>query len=371
MKNKKVVIAGGTGFIGQSLIRYLGKQNDIVILTRLTDDSNNLYGHRMLTQQKEYRVRYVQWDGKHPEPEWLRELEGSDLIINLSGRSVNCRYHKRQRQEIIESRVNPTIAIGNAIRQLKNPPPIWINASSATIYRHSQSRPNDEFGEISDHKSHNMPYSFLDRIRHRKNKWLAALKYGNDSREYRELDLDFSISVVKQWEKSFFDQETPLTRKIALRMAITLGTGGVLIPFLNLCKFGMGGRHGHGRQMFSWVHEEDVVRMIQWLVERPGSDGIYNCVAPNAISNAKFMKSLRIISKNRIGLPAPATLLELGAFFIGTETELMLKSRWAYPGRALLEGFKFKYNTVDAALKEIITRLNNNSYSFSNGNGAV
>jgi NAD dependent epimerase/dehydratase family enzyme len=356
MKNKKIIIAGGTGFIGQELVNYFGKDNEIVILGRQSGDTHkNSYNQKLLTAAKGYQLRYVKWNGKDLEENWSRELDGADLVINLAGKSVNCRYHKKQKQEIFDSRTHATKAIGEAIRKAKQPPALWINAASTTIYRHSMDKPNDEFtGIISDRKKDNMPYNFIDHLRYKKNRLIARLFHGKNSIAYKSLDLDFSVQVCKLWEKTFFEQPTPGTRKIALRTAITLGKGGVITPYLNLCKSGLGGKHGNGRQMFSWVHAEDVARMIEWLYENKKAEGIYNCVAPNVVSNYSFMKILRDITGHTIGLPAPAWMLEAGAFLIGTETELMLKSRWVIPARAMQEGFVFKYQLVNNALKQII-----------------
>lgn len=364
LKNKKIIIAGGTGFIGQSLIKYLGKENKIIILGRATENhESNTYNQKLLRQKDGYRVLYVQWNGKDVEEHWLKEIEGSDLIINLVGKSVNCRYHKKQKQEIIDSRTNATKAIGEAVQKLTLPPKLWINASSATIYKHELEKPNNEYtGLISDWKKDNMPYNIIDEVRHIKNKLMATIRYGKKSDEAKSLDYDFSVQVCKQWEKAFFEEHTPFTRKVALRTAITLGAGGIIIPYLNLCKFGLGGKHGDGNQMFSWVHEEDVAGMIIWLFENEKAEGVYNCVAPNAVSNKQFLQTLRKISGNVFGLPAPALLLELGAFLIRTETELMLKSRWVYPARALHEGFNFRFKTIEDAFNEIISHLKRKQY---------
>ena len=366
MKDKKIILAGGSGFIGQFLAKYFGGDNEIIVLTRQSGATHkNLYTEKLLTEKDGIQIRYVKWDGQRTEENWQKEIDGADLMINLAGKSVNCRYHKKQRHEILESRIGATRAIGEAIRSINSPPKVWINVASSTIYKDSHDRPNDEFtGIISDGRRDNMSYNLIDQLRYNKNKLLARLFHGKNSNEYKQLDLDFSVQVCKQWEKTFFEQQTPLTRKIALRTAITLGAGGVITPYFNLCKFGLGGKHGTGRQMFSWVHIEDVARMIDWLFNNEICDGIYNCVAPDVVPNSSFMKTLRQVTGHRFGLNAPAFLLEAGAFIIGTETELMLKSRWVVARKALKHGFEFKYKMLDDALRNIVLALPRNQYHF-------
>lgn len=326
MKNKKIIIAGGTGFMGQAMAKYFGNDNEVVILSRSRGS--------------------VKWDGKTIEYSWLHELNGADIVINLSGKSVNCRYTEKNKQEIIDSRVNSTSIIGEAIRQTIVPPKLWINASSATIYRNTYSGPQDEFtGEIGDLRIDNIPHTVIDSLRFR-NKNLR----------------DFSVKVCKLWEEAFFSQRTPFTRKVALRTAVTLGQGGVMSPYLNLLKAGLGGKHGTGKQMYSWVHMEDVCRMIEWLWENKELEGVFNCAAPNPVTNEQFMSELRKVTGHRVGLPAPAWLLELGAWLIRTETELMLKSRWVVPSRAIKEGFTFKYETLNKAFADIISEMPRKKY---------
>lgn len=364
MKNKKIILAGGTGFIGQALTAYFGKENEIVILGRQSGDTHkNLYNQKLLTSDNGYRVRYVKWNGIDAEESWAKEINGADLVINLAGKSVNCRYHKKQRQEIFDSRTDATKAIGEAIRKAERPPSLWINVASTTIYRHSLDRPNNEFtGIISDWKKDNMPYNFIDHARYKKNRLIARLFHGKNSKDYKDTDLDFSVQVCKLWEKTFLEQQTNNTRKITLRTAITLGKGGVIVPYLNLCKFGLGGKHGNGKQMYSWIHVTDLARMIEWFYENEKAEGIYNCVAPNAVSNYSFMKTMRQVTGHKFGLPAMTWMLEAGAWMIGTETELMMKSRWILPTRAMNEGFVFKYPLLKDALQEIITQLPRKKY---------
>lgn len=324
MKNKKIIIAGGTGFIGQEICNYFGNDNEIIILTRkLKHQKTNAFGENCLATQVLKNMRFVEWDGM-TVGDWVNELESADLIINLSGKTVNCRYTKKNKQEIFDSRINAVNAIGKAIQQTVNPPTLWINAASATIYPHAISTPRDE--------------TFTD--------------FGND----------FSVQVCQLWEKTFYQQYTPFTRKVALRMAITLGNGGVMIPYFNLVKFGLGGQQGNGKQMYSWIHVEDACRMMQWIEEHTKLEGTFNCCSPMPVTNKVFMQTLCEVARCNIALPAPEWMLKIGARLIGTETELILKSRWVLPARILQTGFTFKYPLLKNALQDIVDKTPKNKY---------
>ncbi|MBL7730670.1 MAG: TIGR01777 family oxidoreductase [Chitinophagaceae bacterium] len=324
MKNNKIIIAGGTGFIGQEMIKYFGRENTIVVLTRQAKDTaNNRNHYDSLAGTDLSNVRFVKWDGK-TQGTWCAELEQADLIINLAGKTVNCRYNEKNRNEILQSRLDAVKAIGTAIQQSKQAPALWINASSATIYRHATDRPQDEYtGEFHP---------------------------------------GFSVNVCQQWEKTFFEQPVPGTRKVALRMAITLGAGGVLIPYFNLLKFGLGGKQGNGNQMYSWVHIEDTCRMIEWITSYTGLEGVFNCSSPNPVTNKVFMQTLRRATGHKFGLPAYTWMLKAGAILIGTETELVLKSRWVVPTRILETGFTFKYPLLKDAFTDIISKVPRKQY---------
>jgi len=324
MKNKKIILAGGTGFIGQELVRYFGKENKITILTRnLFNARNNRNHYSSLTEKDLAAVKFIQWDGKSTG-EWIKELDGADLIINLAGKTVNCRYTEKNKKEIFDSRTDAVKAIGAAINQCTSPPRLWINASSATIYRHAEDRPQDEYtGEFHD---------------------------------------GFSVQVCKLWEKTFYEQATPETRKVALRMAITLGPGGVLIPYFNLLKFGLGGKQGNGRQMYSWIHIEDTCRILEWINDHSMMEGTYNCSSPSPVTNATFMNLLRKTTGCAVGLPAYKWMLKIGATLIGTETELVLKSRWVIPTKIIESGFDFKYPSLANAFNDIISKIPRRQY---------
>ncbi|HUR64819.1 MAG TPA: TIGR01777 family oxidoreductase [Chitinophagaceae bacterium] len=324
MKDKKIVIAGGSGFIGQEMIRYWGKENSIIVLTRqLPDAKNNRNKYNSLSAEELRNTSFVKWDGR-TAGDWVAQINAADLIINLAGKSVNCRYNKKNKKEILDSRVNAVKAIGEAIRRCTAPPELWINAGSATVYRHAPDKPQDEY-----------------------------------STEFQD---GFSERVCHVWEETFFGQPTPATRKVALRMAITLGPGGVLIPYFNLLKFGLGGKQGSGKQMFTWIHVEDTCRMIEWAAEHETMSGVYNCCSPHPVSNKEFMAILRKVTGNKFGLPAYTWMLKVGALLIGTETELVLKSRWVVPTKVLESGFTFKYPLLKDAFTEIINKVPRKQY---------
>lgn len=324
MKNKKIILAGGSGFIGQEMIRYFGKENELIVLSRLeAGAANNRNHYASLTADEMKYVKLVKWDGRTPG-DWVQEIDRAHLLINLAGRSVNCRYTQKNKAAILHSRLESVAVLGQAIQQCAHPPELWINASSATIYRHATDRPQDE--------------------------------------EYGEYGDGFSVMVCQEWEKAFYAQNTPNTRKAALRMAITLGEGGVLIPYFNLLRYYLGGKQGNGRQLFSWVHINDTCRMIEFIACDRLMNGTYNCASPNPVTNAVFMQTLRKITQTPGGLPAPAWLLKAGAWLIGTETELVLKSRWVIPTRIQQAGFVFQYPSLEDALIDIIAKVPRRQY---------
>jgi uncharacterized protein (TIGR01777 family) len=323
MKNKKIIMAGGTGFMGQEMTKYFGKENKIIILTRQVNEKTNRNDYDLLSVNDLKNVSFIKWDGK-TSGEWVNEMNDADLVINLAGKSVNCRYSEKNKNEIFDSRTDAVKAIGDAINKCDRPPLLWINASSATIYRHAMDRPQDEYtGEFQD---------------------------------------DFSVQVCKRWEKIFYDQQTPQTRKVAVRMAITLGPGGILIPYFNLLKFGLGGKQASGKQMYSWVHIEDTCRMIEWIYDRKELNGTYNSSSPNPVTNEEFMRIFRKVTGHIIGLPAYKWMLQIGAPLIGTELELVLKSRWVLPTRILETGFQFKHPLLEEALSDIISKVPRKQY---------
>ena len=324
MKNKKIIIAGGTGFIGQEITRYFGTGNEIVILTReIINAKTNSFGQSIINSHELPKLNYVKWDGVSVG-DWAKELEGSDMVINLAGKTVNCRYDENNKREIFDSRTNSVKVIGLAIQRATVPPKLWVNAASATIYPNATDSPRDE--------------SFTD------------------------FHDDFSVQVCRLWEKTFAEQRTPFTRKVILRMAITLGAGGVMTPYFNLLKFSLGGQQGNGKQMYSWVHVEDTCRMIEWIFEHDEIEGMYNCCSPNPVSNKLFMQTLRKVTGYKFGLPAFEWMLSIGARLIGTEPELILKSRWVLPTKISQTGFQFKYPCLEDAFKDIVSKTPRRRY---------
>lgn len=304
MNAGKVVIAAGTGFLGRVLCRHFTAGGyQVVVLTR--------GAHRV-----ENGIRFVSWDARN-RGDWERELEGADILVNLAGKSVDCRYTDTNKKEILSSRVDSTRALADAIRHCENPPRHWLNSSTATIYRHSEDKRMDEVtGEIGH---------------------------------------DFSMGVAKAWEAAFFEGTLPRTRRTALRTSIVLGSGGGAFPAIrNLVRLGFGGRQGSGQQFISWIHEHDFARAIDFIIDHQ-MEGVVNIAAPEPIRNNMFMRLLRKMMKIPAGLPLSRKMLEFGAQFIGTETELVLKSRNVVPGRLINAGFTFKYGYLEAAFKNLLS----------------
>jgi NAD dependent epimerase/dehydratase family enzyme len=282
--------------------------------------------------------------GDHADARWgdtdgiRRLLDGSALLVNLAGKSVNCRYGPENRAEILRSRVATTEELGRAVAGAATPPAVWINSSTATIYRHAEDRPQTE--------------------------------------STGELGTGFSVSIAKAWEEAFFAAETPHTRRVAIRTAIVLGDGSALVPLLNLARFGLGGpqwdtpwfstrarraagtqhefRARWGRQRFSWIHLADVASAVDFLERAPELDGIVNLAAPNPVTNVELMRTIRRAVGMPFGLPAPRPVLEAGAWMIRTETELLLKSRWVLPERLTNAGFEFRFAQVADAIDDIL-----------------
>lgn len=302
MKSNKLIIAAGTGFLGQVLTNHFrDKFEEIIILTR---------GESKIKDT----IKYVNWDVKTFSG-WEKELENATVLINLTGKSVDCRYTKKNKKEILLSRIESTKILNKAVTRCANPPKHWLNSSTATIYRFSLDKEMDEMnGEI-----------------------------GND----------FSMNVAQSWEKAFFKTETPNTLKTALRTSIVLGkNGGAFVPLKTLAKFGLGGKQGKGNQFISWIHVDDFARAINFIIEKEIT-GVVNIVSPKPITNRDFMAFLRKSVGVPFGLPINELLLKIGSIIIKTESELVLKSRNVIPKRLQQYGFQFEFSSLEKALKNL------------------
>jgi hypothetical protein len=260
---------------------------------------------------------------------WAGEIDGADVVINLAGRSVNCRYTAGRRREILDSRVESTRVIGEAIARAGRPPRVWLQASTATIYAHRYDAANDDVtGIIGGHEA-GAPETWK-----------------------------FSIDVARAWERAAEEAVTPRTRKVLMRSAMVMSPdrGGVFDVLLRLVRWGLGGRSGDGRQYVSWIHERDFVRAVQFLIEREDLVGAVNLAAPGALPNAEFMRVLREAWGIRVGLPAARWMLEVGTFLMRTESELVLKSRRVAPRRLVEAGFAFEFPTWAGAARELVGR---------------
>jgi hypothetical protein len=268
------------------------------------------------TERKKDNISFVHWDGKTIGV-WAKEIDGSDLVINFSGKSVNCRYTEKNKKEIINSRVETTLAIGKAIQSLVNPPKLWINAGSAAIY-------GDGGSEIK--------------------------------RETSSLGQGFSAEVCKLWEKAFHEVETPATRKVYLRIGLVFGKNSwVLTPFIHLAKFGLGGKIGTGKQYISWIHKNDFLSLLDWIQEREKISGVLNCSSPNPLTNAEFMRLIRKEIGIPLGITHPKLFIQVGSWIIGTEAELVLTGRRVVSDILVENDFQFQFPTFDKAITQIIS----------------
>jgi uncharacterized protein (TIGR01777 family) len=307
----KIVIPGGSGQVGTILARaFVAEGHEVVVLSR------RLYAAQW---------RVVEWDGA-TLGDWAREIDGCDVVINLAGRSVNCRYTAANRKEIVESRVYSTRTVGSAIAAARRPPSLWLQASTATIYAHRFDANNDESSGIIGGREPRVPETWR-----------------------------FSIEVANAWEAALNEAPVTATRKVALRSAMIMSPdrGGVFDTLCNLVRFGLGGRAAGGRQFMSWIHYEDFIRTLRWLIAHEEIAGPVNVAAPEPLTNADFMRDLRRAAGVPVGLPATGWMLEIGAVFLRTETELILKSRRVVPARLVESGFAFRYSAWAAAAADL------------------
>lgn len=313
----KLVIPGGSGQVGALLAcAWSTKGHDVVIVSRSAPT---------------FPARHVAWDAR-TLGSWASELDGADAVVNLAGRSVNCRYTEEHRREMLASRVDSTRVVGEAIARCARPPRVWLQMSTATIYAHRFDAANDDF---------------TGRI-------------GGDEPDAPDT-WRFSIEVARAWERALDEAVVPKTRKVALRTAMVMSPdpGGVFDTLRGLVRRGLGGRAGDGRQYVSWIHERDFVRALDFLIAHDELGGAVNLASPNPLPNAEFMRALREAAGVRFGLPATRWMIELGARFMKTESELVLKSRRVVPGRLLAAGFTFTQPDWGAAATELCSRTVN------------
>src|SRR3954470_19705377 len=307
----KLVIPGGSGQVGTLLARTFQQDgHEVVVLSRSAATTP---------------WRTVRWDAA-TLGSWADELDGADAGINLAGRNVNCRYNPANRRDIKESRINSTRIVADAIARAKRPPPVWLQSSTATIYAHRFDAPNDEATGILGGTEPRVPDTWR-----------------------------FSIDVAKGWERALDEAPAPQTRKVKMRAAMVMSPdrGGIFDTLLGLVRRGLGGRAGDGRQYVSWIHHVDFVRSVRWLIDHDAIDGAVNLAAPNPLPYADFLRALREAWGIPFGLPATKWMLEIGARLLGTETELVLKSRRVVPGRLLQEGFTFDFPAWPEAARDL------------------
>lgn len=308
----KIVIPGGTGQVGAVLDRALtGAGHEVVVLTR-----------------RPTRDREVWWDGA-TLGSWAREIDGSDVVINLAGRSVSCRYTPANLRAMMDSRVHSARVVGEAVATAAHPPRVWLQMSTATIYAHRHDAPNDEATGVIGGDEPGVPAYW-----------------------------SYSVDIAKAWERAQDRADTPHTRKVALRTAMVMSPdrGGVFDVLLRLARLGLGGPVAGGAQYVSWIHDQDFVRAVEFLVDRDDIAGPVNLAAPGPLPQRAFMRVLRAARGLPVGLPATKWMAELGAFALRSDTELLLKSRRVVPGRLLDEGFAFDHPHWPEAAVDLVRR---------------
>ena len=310
----KIVIPGGTGAVGGMLRRSLvGAGHDVVVISRKPETL-------------EPGVRHAVWDGRTLGA-WAEELEGADAVINLAGRSVSCRYTDANLRQMMDSRVESTAVVGEAIAAATAPPRVWLQMSTATIYADRRDAPNDEATGIIGGEEPDVP-----------------------------LYWEYSVRIAKRWEETQAAAKTPRTRQVALRAAMVMSAdrGSVFDYLLWLSRLGLGGPVAGGDQYVSWIHGADLVRAVLFLVERDDLSGPVNLAAPDPLPQREFMRTLRGAWGRRPGLPATRWMAGLGAFALRSDPELLLKSRRVVPGRLLDAGFTFEHPTWAGAAAALV-----------------
>ncbi|MFI6099418.1 epimerase [Lentzea sp. NPDC051213] len=303
----KIVIPGGTGQVGGILSRALtAAGHEVVIISR---------------------TGKVNWDGR-TLGRWAAEIDGSDVVINLAGRSVSCRYTAENLQQMMRSRVDSARVVGEAIAKADAPPKVWLQMSTATIYAHRFDAPNDEATGETGGKEPDVPGYWA-----------------------------YSVEIAKRWEAELNEADTPHTRKVALRSAMVMSPdrGGVFDYLSWLARLGLGGPVAGGRQYVSWIHDDDFIRAVAFLIREPVA-GAVNIAAPGPLPQKDFMRELRNAWRVPVGLPATKFMAEIGAFVLRTDTELLLKSRRVVPGRLTGAGFEFHFPNWREAAQNLAER---------------
>ncbi len=312
----KVVIPGGTGQVGAILNRALSAEgHHVVVLTRSPRGE-----------------RQVRWDGS-TLGSWARQIDGSDVVINLAGRSVSCRYTDENLEAMMSSRVESARVVGEAIAGAARPPKVWLQMSTATIYAHRFDAANDEYGGLIGGGESGVPAYWA-----------------------------YSVEIARNWEAAQEQAATPKTRKVALRSAMVMSPdrGGVFDVLSWLARLGLGGSVAGGRQYVSWIHDQDFVRAVRFLIERDDLAGAVNLAAPGPLPQREFMRILRSAWRIPVGLPATTWMAKIGAFAIRSDTELLLKSRRVVPGRLANAGFAFDYPDWQTAAADLVPRRRRN-----------
>ncbi len=308
----KIVIPGGTGQVGAILDRaFTAAGHDVVVLTRRPAGD-----------------REVSWDGQAIGA-WADVIDGSDVVVNLAGRSVSCRYTDANLRDMMDSRVQSAEVVGQAIAAAARPPAVWLQMSTATIYAHRCDAPNDEAAGLIGGREPGVPGYWA-----------------------------YSVKIARNWEQAQERADTPRTRKVALRSAMVMSPdhGGVFDVLSRLARVGLGGPVAGGRQYVSWIHDADFVRSVEFLIGRDDLAGPVNLAAPEPLPQRSLMRTLRFAWGVRAGLPATKWMAEIGAFALRSDTELLLKSRRVVPGRLLEAGFTFHYPHWPAAAEDLVHR---------------